>query len=127
MAFWGTIYGAYEIYWRTVYECLRPVSQRVRRMSTKTVRWYVLVYCGLAGIALTWLTENPVALITFPSLVGGVLTCGLWCFGMVWLDRTLLPKPLQMKTPLLVATLVSGTLLAGIGGKAFFDFVASLV
>mgnify|MGYP007096626210 CR=1 FL=1 len=126
MAFWGTIYGAYEIYWRTVYECLRPVSQRVRQMPTDKVKLYVLLYCGVAGIALTWLTENPMKLITFPSLVGGVLTCGLWCFGMVWLDRKLLPAALRMKPPLLIATLLSGALLTGLGGKAFYDFVTTL-
>ena len=125
MAFWGTIYGAYEIYWRTVYECVRPVSERVRQMSAKCVKLYVLIYCGIAGIALTWLTQNPIELITFPSLVGGVLTCGLWCFGMVWLDRKTLPQPLRMKPPLLMATLLSGFMLSAIGGKAFYDFVTS--
>jgi Mn2+/Fe2+ NRAMP family transporter len=127
MAFWGTIYGAYEIYWRTVYECVRPVSERVRQMPEKSVKLYVLIYCGVAGITLTWLTENPVKLITFPSLVGGVLTCGLWCFGMVWLDRKLLPGPLRMKPPLLIATLLSGVLLSVLGGKAFYDFAVSMI
>ncbi|MEZ6060606.1 MAG: Nramp family divalent metal transporter [Planctomycetaceae bacterium] len=126
MAFWGTIYGAYEVYSRTVYECLRPISERVRHMRTGTIRLYVLLYCGLGGITLTWLTENPITLITFPSLVGGVLTCGLWCFGMIWLDRRQLPAPLRMKPPLLVATVVSGAILTAIGGKAFFDFIAAV-
>jgi len=91
---------------------------------------------------LTWLTENPIELITFPLLVGGVSTCGLWCFGMVWLDHRLLPKSLQMKRPLLTATLLTATLLTAtlltatlltatllseIGGKVFYDFVVSLV
>lgn len=71
---------------------------------------------------MTWLAENPIEMITFPLLVGGVSTCGLWCFGMVWLDCRLLPKSLQMKRPLLTATLLSG-----IGGNAFYDFVVSLV
>ena len=127
MAFWGTIYGAYEIYWRTVYECLRPVSEQVRQMSPKKVRLYVLLYCGIGGIALSWLTENPIELITIPSLIGGVLTCGLWCFGMMWLDRTILPKPLRMKAPLLIATMLSGVLLTAIGAKALYDFADAFV
>ncbi len=127
MAFWGTIYGAYEIYSRTAYECLRPISKRLRDTPAKTVRLYVLLYCGLGGITLTWITDHPIKLITFPSLVGGVLTCGLWCFGMIWLDRKMLPRSLQMKLPLLIATVLSGLLLAGIGGKALFDFVGSFL
>jgi len=127
MAFWGTIYGAYEIYGRTMYECLRPISKRVRELPQSQVRRYVLAYCGLAGITLTWLTDNPIKLITFPALLGGVLTCGLWCFGMVWLDRKLLPNALKMRLPLLLATLASGALLTGLGGKAFWDYVRSLL
>ncbi len=126
MAFWGTIYGAYEVYSRTVYECLRPVSQQVRQLPTGTVRFWVLMYCGLGGITLSWLTEKPMNLITFPSLVGGVLTCGLWCFGMIWLDRKHIPQSLRMRPPLLVGTIVSGLVLTGLGAKACFDFFASL-
>ncbi|MCH2213501.1 MAG: Nramp family divalent metal transporter [Fuerstiella sp.] len=125
MAFWGTIYGAYEIYWRTVYECLRPVSEKIRRMSSGTVRLCVLLYCGVGAIALSWLTENPIGLITIPSLIGGVLSCGLWCFGMMWLDRKSLPTALRMKPVLRIATFVSGALLTSIGVKAFYDYVAS--
>jgi len=123
MAFWGTIYGAYEIYSRTVYECVRPISERVRRMPEATIQRYVLVYCGVAGILLSWISENPIAMITFPSLIGGVFTCGLWCFGMIWLDRNRLPAALRMKAPLLIATLISGTVLTVLGGKAIIDSV----
>lgn len=126
MAFWGTIYGAYEIYSRTLYECIRPLSSRLRSMPPRKVRLGVLVYCGVFGILLCWVTDNPIGLITFPSVVGGVLTCGLWCFGMIWLDRKNLPGPLQMGRPLLLATVLSGLLLSAMGFKALYDYFAAL-
>lgn len=126
MAFWGTIYGAYEIYCRTVYECLRSVSRRVRESPPRNVFRVVLVYCGIGAILLSWITENPVSLIKFPSTVGGVLTCGFWCFGMVWLDRKSLPPALQMKKPLLAATLLSGLFLTAVGMKGFGDYAVGL-
>jgi hypothetical protein len=47
--------------------------------------------------------------------VGGVFTCGLWCFAMIWTDRQFLPKPLQMKPLLLIMTTLSGVFLTGLG------------
>jgi len=77
-------------YWRPFDECLRTVSQRVRRMSTER----------------------------FAD------TC---CFTVIQPEHILLPQPLRMKTPQLVATLLSGTLLSAVGNNAFFDFVISFV
>jgi hypothetical protein len=125
MAFWGTIYGAYEIYSRTLYECLRPLSARLRRINPVTVRHWVLAYCGLFGILLVWITRNPIGLITFPSVVGGVLTCGLWCFGMIWLDRKNLPVPFRMGPVLLIATILSGAAMFLMGANALIDYLRS--
>jgi hypothetical protein len=46
---------------------------------------------------------------------------------MMWLDRTILPKPLRMKAPLLIATMLSGVLLTAIGAKALYDFADAFV
>jgi len=124
-AFWGTIYGAYEIYSRTMYECIRPVSQTFRKMSPRRVQVMVLAYCGIVGLILTWNVEKLIPLMTFPSLMGGVLSCGLWCFGMIWLDRTKLPPQLRMSKLLTVMTAISGLILTGMGLKALIDFALS--
>lgn len=122
MAFWGTIYGAYEIYTRTLYECLRPLSEGLKNIEPQKLRVMVLAYCGFLGIFLCWMTENPIRLMTFPSLIGGVFACGLWCFGMIWLDYKFLPQPLRMNKTLVASTIVSGLLLAGLGLKGLSDY-----
>ncbi|MBN1851929.1 MAG: Nramp family divalent metal transporter [Pirellulales bacterium] len=116
MAFWGTIYGAYEIYLRTAYECLRPVFPRLHRVPRTKIRNWTLVYCASGGLLLVWIGgDDPAAMVKPAAIVGGVFTCGLWCFAMIWADRRFLPKPLQMGRCLLLATTLSGTCLTALG------------
>lgn len=126
VAFWGTIYGAYEIYLRTAFECLAPLSSRVRAMPVDRFRQYVLLYCGIGGLTLLWTTTDPVGAVTFPALVGGVFTCGLWCFAMLWVDRHFLPKRLQMGTVLTILTVISGIVLTTLGVRGIWDYISSL-
>ena len=125
MAFWGTIYGAYELYSRTAYECLRPLSTKFRGASIRQVRAATLAYTGIGGLILLWTTDNPIKLVTWAGLIGGVFTCGLWCFLMIWTDRLFLPRPLRMRWPLLVMTVLSGTVLTALGVKAIYDKIIS--
>jgi Mn2+/Fe2+ NRAMP family transporter len=116
MAFWGTIYGAYEIYLRTAYECVLPVSRRLRHMRSNAFRNGTLVYCALGGLLLVWVGgDDPAAIVKPAAIVGGVFTCGLWCFAMIWADRRFLPAALQMRPLLLILTALSGVCLTGLG------------
>ncbi|MCH7752715.1 MAG: Nramp family divalent metal transporter, partial [Planctomycetes bacterium] len=122
MAFWGTIYGAYEIYIRTAYECLMPLSRRVRRMPRATFRKWTLVYCATGGLLLIWLGgDDPAAIVKPAAILGGVFACGLWCFAMIWTDRRFLPKALQMGPLLLILMTLSGACLTTIGTLAIWN------
>lgn len=124
-AFWGTIYGAYELYVRTAFECLGPLSRRVREMPFARFRRVVLLYCAIPGLALMWWMEDPVEIVTPAALVGGVFACGIWCFFMVWADRRFVIPELRMNRLLLALTLISGSFLTIAGLKAVWDYVAS--
>jgi hypothetical protein len=126
MAFWGTIYGAYEIYVRTGYEYIQPFSGRLRAAPMAKVRRVVLLYCGIGGLILFWSFDDPIKLVTPAALVGGVFTCGLWCFAMIWTNRHFLPRPLRMGKTLLILTIISGTLLTAIGAKGIWDYIGAL-
>lgn len=127
-AIYGTVYGAYEVYTRTAYECLAPISGRIREMPARRFKAWILTYCAAAGLAMLWfMSRDPLKMVEPAAIVGGVFTCGLWCFAMVWADRKFLPAPLRMGPGLLTATLVSGLVMTGIGipaiwlkWKAFF-------
>src|SRR3972149_1997401 len=128
MAFFGTIYGAYEIYARTAHECLLPVSRRIRRMPFQRFRRGLVLYCALFGLTFLWtLPMSPDDIVRPAAIVGGVFTCGLWCLAMLWTDRRFLPAPLRMPPLLWLLTALSGVVLTLLGVMAIWDYVADLV
>ena len=125
-AFWGTIYGAYEIYIRTAFECFAPASKRVRNMPYARFRLGILLYSAIGGLILMWTMDNPVEIVTPAAILGGVLACGLWCFFMIWADRKFLPPPLRMRPLLLSLVALAGVVLTLLGTRAVWDYVAAL-
>jgi Mn2+/Fe2+ NRAMP family transporter len=123
LAFFGTILGAYELYTRTTYECLRPLVTRVRELPLAALRPWVVAYCGIGGVAIMWLGGNPVAIVTPAAIFGSLLTCGLWCLLMIWTDRRFLPKPLQMGSGLLILNLFSGLFLTCWGLRSIYELI----
>jgi len=121
MAFFGTIAGAYEIYTRTASECLRGMAKRWRDLPLRTVRLWVVLYTGGFGLLLVWTCKDPIKIVTIPALLGGVFTCGLWCFAVLWAERRFLPKVYRMQKWLFVATLIAGTVLTVFGVVALYQ------
>ena len=125
MAFFGTIYGAYEIYFRTAFECLLPISKRLRKVPFNTFRRGIVLYCASLGLLFMWTMDNPVKMIVPAAMLGGVFTCGLWCMAMLWTDRQFLPQQLRMPPLLRLLTFISGTVLTVLGAKGLWDYVNS--
>jgi hypothetical protein len=123
----GTVYGAYEVYARTAYECLAVVSARVRALSYQRFRSGVLIYTGVFGLLLLWTMSDPIAIVTPASILGGVFTCGLWCFAMIWTDRRFLPRAFQMGRGLVALLIISGTFLTALGAKAILDYLGHVL
>ena len=118
MAFFGTIYGAFEIFTRTTHESLIVVVPSLRRVSVRKVRPWVLAYCSIGALFIMWSEVDPVSIVTPAAILGSVLACGLWCLAAVWADKQLLPGPYRMKPVLLVAVLLSGLFLTTLGVAA---------
>ena len=129
LAIAGTVYGAYEVYTRTAFECLRTVFPALRKVTVKQVRPWVCLYVGAAGMFLMWMTRlfPSVKLIDLPTpagIIGGVMTCGLWCLAMIWTDKKYLPKPYQMRGWLVFLNIIAGIGMTGMGLKAWWDYGA---
>ncbi len=126
LAIAGTIYGAFEVYTRTVYEVLRAVFVGMRDVKVEKVRPWVLLYVGLGGITLMWVIKltgaNLIVLPTAAGIIGGTMTCGLWCLAMIWTDRKFLPKAYQMGTGLVVLNVIGGLFMAIMGLVAWWEF-----
>src|SRR5690606_6511344 len=125
MAFWGTIYGGLEVYCRTGYECFRPIFRGVRHTPYRRFRLPVCLYAGLGGIALMWLMDEPMAIVQ-PAALLGSLTCGLWCFAIVWADRRFLPSGLRMSRAWVAFNLLAGTVLTVFSAKAIGDYAVHI-
>jgi hypothetical protein len=86
-----------------------------------------LLYTGVSGLILLWTVESPINLIKPASIIGGVFTCGLWGFFMIWTDQHFLPPPLRMKKTLHILTVVSGTVLTGLGITGVVNYIMGLL
>ncbi|AWT59606.1 MAG: hypothetical protein DF168_00798 [Candidatus Moanabacter tarae] len=139
VAIFGTVYGAYELYVRTTYECVRTLSPKLRDLRLDKVRIWILTYTGIAGsllVLVAWWTAvkdpegggwNPISIMTIPLHVTGVLLAGPWCFAMIWADRKFLPKPFQMNGFLVVMNIVCGVAFVVFGVLAVYDDIQSLI
>ena len=117
LTFFGTLYGAFNVYTWTVYETLRAIFPGASAARLKSIRKYVVAYCVLGGTALIWVDLDPVSVITLVAVFGGAPTCGAWCFAMLWTDRRYLPAPLRMGRALKAMTLVAGVAMSVLGAK----------
>ena len=127
-AFFGTIYGAYELYTRTTRECLVALLPRLKKVPLRTFRFWTLLWCVVPGLGLLWFLErDPVFIITPAALVGSALTCGLWCFAMLWTDRAHLPAELQMRPPLRIGILVAGIVLTVVPAIGIVRYVQDMM
>jgi hypothetical protein len=124
VAVWGSTHGALELFVRTAYECIKPLSPRFREIRLRNVRLVILTYVGIFSLVFLFTTEDPIRLLTLPLLIGGVFTCGLWCFAMIWTDRHFMPREFQMKTTLLALAIISGIVMTLLGTCALWNYFA---
>ena len=122
MAFCGTIYGALEVYSRTAYECFRPLLTRVRDMPYARFRLPVCLYGLIGGLWLIWRVADPMTII-MPIGPVATVTCGIWCFAIVWADRKVLPRPLNMSIVWIALSFIAGATMTGFGTLAMIDLL----
>jgi hypothetical protein len=129
-AIFGTLYGAYEVWNRTTHEAFRTILPRFRDTTVDQFRVWVCAYVGGLGAFLTIFAKvtgiKPVPLVTPAAIIGGVMTCGLWCLAMVWTDRAFLPKPYRMNKILVVLNIIAGITMTSFGVKALIDWIGNV-
>ena len=65
---------------------------------------------------------NLIILPSAAGIIGGTMTCGLWCLAMIWTDRKFLPKAYQMGMGLVVLNVIGGLFMAIMGLIAWWEF-----
>jgi Mn2+/Fe2+ NRAMP family transporter len=118
-AIFGVLYGAFELYSRSTYEPLLAIWPK-QKWDLNRVRVVVVFYSGLGGLLLLWSGWKTVTLASIISPFSGVMGCGLWCLGMLWVDRRQTPTPYRMRALLLGLTLLAGVVMTLVGGWVTF-------
>lgn len=126
LAFMGTLYGAFEVYYYTISELSRALLGRWHVLCSGMIRPLTISYCFLGGLTMMWLPKSlagdVVSRMTFGAVFGGALSCGLWCFAMIWSDYSELPKSLRMHPVLLVLLFVAGLVMTGLGVQTLIAY-----
>ena len=123
-AFLGTIWGAYELYTWTMRECLVAAMPRLRGVSIKKFRLATMLWCGIGGLVIIWtFTKDPKVIVTPAALIGSSLTCGLWCFAILWSDKVHVPKALRMGVLLRALIVVAGLALTVVPAIGIYQYV----
>ncbi|SHM25164.1 Natural resistance-associated macrophage protein [Caldanaerovirga acetigignens] len=121
-ALFGTVYGIYMGYVYTTYETLSPVIRKIREIGPSGLKLPVALYVAIGGTIAVWTKLNPTVIITPASIIGGVLTGGIWCLAMYWTDKKMLPKPYQLSPIGSVLLIVSGVVMTFMGLVAVLQF-----
>ncbi len=114
-AFFGSLYAFWELYSYTAFETLAPVSAKIRRGGQRMVRPWMYAYILVASLILVWTVGQLVIIVTPASILGGLLTSGIFCLAIVWTEHKVLPKPLRLSVPGQWWVVGSGILLTGLG------------
>ena len=121
MVLFGTVYAVWEAYSWTAYESLSALSPKVRRAGQRAVRPWVYGYTFVGALAMLATGADFVTLITYASIVGGTMACGIYGFGMFYIDRLNLPAPLRMSRLLQVLVVLGSTFLLVAGTAALLQ------
>ncbi|MCO8243792.1 MULTISPECIES: Nramp family divalent metal transporter [unclassified Haladaptatus] len=125
-AIFGTLYATWEGYTWTWLETVKPFSSRARNLERDNMtkaRIITMIYAGGIGLVLIWSGLSAVAIVTPASIIGGVFGCGLWCWAMLWAERTALPEELRSGWALTVGLIISGVFLTGAGVISILEYL----
>jgi hypothetical protein len=125
-AFFGTLYGLWEVYSYTTYESIGAVFPRVHRAGYRSVRKYVYAYVFIGGLILAWTVGELVVIVTPASIVGGVLTGGIFCLALLWTEKRMLPPAYRLRGFAYWWVMVAGVLLTLLGLVSIYELFAGL-
>ncbi|WP_219412622.1 Nramp family divalent metal transporter [Pseudonocardia nigra] len=114
-AFFGSLYAFWELYTYTAYETLSPVFARVRGAGPRGTRPWMYLYILVASLALVWTVGELVVIVTPASVLGGLLTSGLFCLAIVWTEHKVLPPAYRLSRAGRWWVVLSGILLTVLG------------
>lgn len=117
----GTVFATFDVWTKTTWEALIPIVDKSKTVNYKKVKNVVMIWSVVGGLIIMWTGlywepfSNPVSLVRIPALIGGAFGCGLWCFGVWWIDRKNLPPELRLKAWAQILLILCGATLTILG------------
>ena len=132
LTMFGTAYGTFEIGVTVFHEIVRAMNPQLAEKHWKTLKKIAVLWIGAGAVGvLSWSflhtlsggedTRILLTILTPANLFTGVLSCGLLCFIMPWMDWRFLPRALRMPWALVALNAVSGAIFLGLGLKGYWD------
>ena len=132
LTLFGTLYGTLEIAITVCREIVQAIHRDYAVHNQQRLRKIAVLWCSAgATLILVWSfylvysgrgdTSVLIKLMTPANLFTGVLSCGILCFLMPWIDRRFLPHPLRMHITLLGLNVISGGIFLFLGIKGYWD------
>lgn len=132
LTMFGTAYGTFEIAVTVFREIFRAMKPDVAERHHDRLKSIAVIWCGVGAAILlttsfiyTYTSETGdrvvLAILRPANLFTGVLSCGLLCFIMPWMDWRFLPQRLRMPIWLVLLNIVSGAIFLGLGLKGYWD------
>ena len=132
LTMFGSSYGVFEIAATICREIVRAMNPDLAQRHHQRLKSIAVGWCGIcAFLILVWsfvYTSSMggdsgilIDLMTPANLFTGVLSCGLLCFILPWMDWRFLPKPLRLSKPLLLLNCVAGVIFLYLGLKGYWD------
>lgn len=132
LTMFGTAYGTFEIGVTIFREILRAMKPDFVEKNHDRIKSFAVIWLGigatmfLSGSFLYTYTSGESARVLLQvlrpvNLFTGVLSCGLLCFIMPWMDWRFLPPKLRMPIGLVALNVVSGAIFLGLGLKGYWD------
>ncbi|HHW04206.1 MAG TPA: Nramp family divalent metal transporter [Thermoanaerobacterales bacterium] len=122
-AFFGTMQAvSSQLYVYTLYESFTPLLRNVKWWNINAAKIIEVLWYSGGGILLIWTGINFTTAVSFGSLIGGVLGCGIWAIAMMYIDRKMLPKAYQMSSALYTAVGISGFVMTAMGIVGVLQF-----
>lgn len=126
MVLFGTVYAMWEAYTWTAYESLGALSEKVREAGQRSMRPWVYGWTLVGASAMLLTGANFVSLITPASIVGGIIASGIYGFGLLYVDRRIMPAEFRMSGLLTTLVALGSVFLAVAGTIALADFAGLL-
>lgn len=129
---WAAFFGSMQacstqLYVWTFKESLSPAFKVIKNMTYDVAHWIVVfLYLGV-GTLIMWTGFSFTNLVSFGSILGGVLSLGLWALAMVYTEAKIIPKHLHMNPFAKILTIVSGIALTIMGVIALWQYIDQFI